>query len=111
MLCHRLIRAPAITIKKTSQRFIHSNSNNNNTKYKKNYNFWSYYKTQLDKNPLLTKGITCGVLSGLADFLCQTNEHYALQSNNDDKNTSSLYNSDYDWLRLTRFSFLGMIHI
>ena len=111
MLCHRLIRAPAITIKK-SQRFIHTNSNSSNkTNYKKNYNFWSYYKAQLDKNPLLTKGITCGVLSGLADFLCQTNEHYALQSNNENNNTNTLYNSDYDWLRLTRFSFLGMIYI
>jgi hypothetical protein len=34
--------------------------------------FWIWYSRQLDTYPLLTKGVTSGLLVGAGDFICQT---------------------------------------
>mmetsp|Transcript_8459 Transcript_8459/g.16178 ORF Transcript_8459/g.16178 Transcript_8459/m.16178 type:complete len:258 (-) Transcript_8459:10-783(-) len=63
--------------------------------------FLRWYSGKLETYPLLTKGITGGLIAGAGDILCQT-----LQNQNA-KNKSG----DYDWWRTARFSAVGAFYI
>ncbi len=59
--------------------------------------FLSSYLIKLGEYPLLTKGITAGMISLSADAICQ----YWEQMDVEDKD------KQVDWVRMARFSFLG----
>jgi hypothetical protein len=57
---------------------------------------FTWYAKKLDSHPLLTKGITSGLIAGTADVICQL-----LTSDED----------SLDWLRAGRFLFLGAVWV
>ena len=68
------------------------NSNNNNDK---GNSLWDHYCELLEKYPLLTKGITSGIISGAGDSVCQIST-----LKKDEK---------FDFVRLSKFTFLGTV--
>jgi hypothetical protein len=51
----------------------------------------AWYSTKLDTHPLLTKGISSGLIAGAGDWLCQT----------------GIEGGKWDYVRTGRFTFLG----
>lgn len=62
------------------------------------FRFLEWYGSKLDSHPLLTKGISSGIINGTADGICQ------YITNKDEKFT-------FDWLRAGRFVFLGTVFV
>lgn len=60
---------------------------------------WESYNVALERNPLLVKSLTAGVILGLADFTGQAVEN--LQSEGDNKGI--------DFARAARFSIFGLV--
>ena len=79
-------------------------------------NFLAWYSTKLDTHPLLTKGISSGLIAGSGDFLCQLFvdkrndgkevEKDGVVSKGSEKESSSLLAS-WDPARTGRFALLG----
>lgn len=70
--------------------------------------FLSWYTTKLDTHPLLTKGISSGIIAGLGDLICQTlirNHHKAPQNGN----THETAVQTWDVIRTLRFTLLGAV--
>jgi hypothetical protein len=51
----------------------------------------AWYSTKLDTHPLLSKGISSGLIAGAGDWLCQT----------------GIEGGQWDYVRTGRFTFLG----
>lgn len=56
---------------------------------------WSFYLLQLEKNPLVTKAITSGLLNGVGDAIAQL----------------SFSDEDFNWKRFAIFQLLGFVLI
>jgi hypothetical protein len=80
-------------------------------------NFLAWYSTKLDTHPLLTKGISSGLIAGSGDFLCQLfvdkrnvvkedEKDGVLASTGSGRESSSLLTS-WDPARTGRFALLG----
>jgi|UPI000581A19F peroxisomal membrane protein 2 len=76
----------------TSERRLSSNAESDINPLRRAF---VWYANKLDTHPLLTKGITSGIIAGSGDFLCQT-----LISNRDDV---------WDHARTGRFALLGTV--
>lgn len=74
----------------------------------------AWYSKKLDTHPLITKGISSGLIAGTGDFLCQS----FMVTDNDDKNDDDNQNNKnkniradndvvWDKARTARFGFLG----
>lgn len=62
----------------------------------------AWYSNKLDTHPLLTKGISSGLIAGGGDFLCQT----AIEARSSRPNTAT---ASYDIMRTVRFTILGTV--
>jgi hypothetical protein len=78
-------------------------------------NFLAWYSTKLDTHPLLTKGISSGLIAGSGDFLCQLfvdrlnvveEDENDVVAKRDEKKSSSLLGG-WDPARTGRFAILG----
>jgi hypothetical protein len=77
-------------------------------------NFLAWYSTKLDTHPLLTKGISSGLIAGSGDFLCQLfvdrnvvneDENVGIVSKGERESSSLL--ASWDPARTGRFAILG----
>jgi hypothetical protein len=83
------------------------------------WSFWDWYSQRLDTYPLLTKGVTSGLLVGAGDFICQTILAKSKFDDVDDGSHPSSVSSTrtslwghffvdcWDTLRTARFCILG----
>ena len=60
---------------------------------------WESYNVALERNPLLVKSLTAGVILGLADFAGQALENVQSEGNN----------RAIDFARAARFSVFGLV--
>jgi len=84
-------RVIPVPIKLSSTR----NDNNNKT-------FYQTYMKQLDKNPMVTKAITTGVIQAIGDIVSQSIEK---------KNIALLFTSDLSWMRVLSFTLSGCLFV
>ena len=63
--------------------------------------FGKWYSSSIDRRPVLTKSVTCGVISFAGDAICQQIERRVLSENP----------KRFDFKRSAQFSAIGMIYI
>jgi hypothetical protein len=80
----------SLGIRSIQQRYTSSSSSSSSP------SLFGWYAQKLDSHPLLTKGITSGLIAGTADVICQ------LLSSDEDS---------LDWQRTGRFLFLGGVWV
>ncbi|KAL7468758.1 hypothetical protein ACHAXS_008988 [Conticribra weissflogii] len=67
-----------------------------------------WYALKLDTHPLLTKGITSGIIAGSGDILCQHLSNNPKSSDPTDENDSPTNtHQTFNWKRTLRFTALG----
>eukprot|EP00569_Conticribra_weissflogii_P007174 CAMPEP_0171350988 /NCGR_PEP_ID=MMETSP0878-20121228/37832_1 /TAXON_ID=67004 /ORGANISM="Thalassiosira weissflogii, Strain CCMP1336" /LENGTH=288 /DNA_ID=CAMNT_0011856091 /DNA_START=10 /DNA_END=876 /DNA_ORIENTATION=- len=67
-----------------------------------------WYASKLDTHPLLTKGITSGMIAGSGDILCQYLSNNSQSSGPTDENDSPTNtHQTFNWKRTLRFTILG----
>ena len=73
---------------------------------------WGAYTLSLEKRPLLTKSITCGVLSFSADVVSQRLfPQTPPAAPSAERKTDSLTAASLDWYRLLKFTTLGIFYV
>ena len=72
------------------------------------FHFLAWYSTKLDTHPLLTKGVTSGLIAGTGDFLCQNFVDERKKTANSAKSSRLEW---WDPSRTARFVFLGVFLI
>lgn len=75
---------------------------------------WLQYLGHLERRPLLTKSVTCGVLSFGADVVCQVAFPLPIvkkNSSNDSNVDSTIQQNKIDWFRVAKFTLLGVFYV